>query len=92
MSVKYKSDYPLELHYPYGFELGCVNTMGNDTWIEGTATSVDTMTSFAEFPSCPTGYTPKMVRYCWRTDPCTFKKCPIYAKDLPAPPYMLKFQ
>ena len=42
-----------------------------------------------EFPSCPSGAKAVSVRYCWRTDPCTAMKCPVYSDNLPSPPFMM---
>ncbi len=92
VAVTYTSENPLELKYPYGFEVGCVDASDSKSaWISGTAKSVvGNHTAFVEFSVCPVQYTAKMIRYCWRTDPCTFKMCPVYAKDLPSPPFILK--
>ena len=80
----------LELRYPYGFELGCsTTTSATVQWIEGTATKADGDAVTVQMPSCPSGSKPAMVRYCWRTDPCTFKMCPIYSGDLPSPPFIM---
>ena len=80
----------LELRYPYGFEIGCGAT--NDTvlqWIEATAVKIEGYSVLIQAPNCPTGKTAEMIRYCWRTDPCTFKKCPVYSGDLPSPPFIM---
>ena len=78
----------LQLVYPYGFEMVC----GNDTApsIEGTAIKVIGGTAIVEFSSpCPGGVFPSAIYYCWRTDPCSFKMCPIYSESLPSPPFYL---
>jgi len=61
----------LELRYPYGFEIGC-GSATSPQWIEGTAKSVMGNDVIVEFPICGSGLKPVSVRYCWRTDPCTF--------------------
>ena len=76
----------LELRYPYGFETSCDN---GTSWLEATAVKTAGNAVFIEAPSCPAPAEPTTVRYCWRTDPCTFKKCPIYSGDLPAPPFIM---
>lgn len=93
VSVMYTSKNPLELKYPYGFEIGCLNLFNpyeKTVWMNGTAKSVDKLEATVEFPACSTSTTASMIRYCWRTDPCTFKMCPIYGKDLPSPPFIMK--
>lgn len=75
----------LELRFPYGFELGC----DSGTWIEGTAVKVEGAQVIVEFPSCPSGAKAVSVRYCWRTDPCTAMKCPVYSDNLPSPPFTM---
>ena len=84
---------PLELRYKYGFELGCGNSStGASQWIEGTAMKADGESVQVEFEDCPSPLYPISIRYCWRTDPCTFKMCPIYAGDLPSPPFIMELQ
>ena len=90
VTYKLQSQDKLELHYKYGFELGCGNaTTGVTQWIEGTATGVTGQSVQVEFADCPSTLSPQSVRYCWRTDPCTFKMCPVYAGVLPSPPFMM---
>ena len=80
----------LELRYPYGFELGCSTANGTmSQWMEGTAMKVDGDSVMVELPECPNGEKAATIRYCWRTDPCTFMKCPIYSGNLPAPPFIM---
>lgn len=87
----YASDSPLELKYPYGFEIGCEDPSTNKmVWISGTAKSVDKLEAVVEFTGCSESSKASMIRYCWRTDPCTFKMCPIYGEDLPSPPFIMK--
>ena len=63
----------LELRYPYGFELGCATANGTmSQWMEGTAMKVDGDSVMVELPECPNGEKAATIRYCWRTDPCTF--------------------
>ena len=76
----------LQLLYPYGFEVQCA---GTTSLLEGTAIKVDGETAIVQFPSCPAGVTPSAIYYCWRTDPCSFKMCPIYSESLPSPPFYL---
>lgn len=91
VSVTYMSDSPLVLKYPYGFEVGCTDHSTLKTsWMSGTAKSVDKLEANVEFGPCSNSSTPTSIRYCWRTDPCTFKMCPIYGKDLPSPPFVMK--
>jgi sialate O-acetylesterase len=97
VTIGYKlySKDPLELRYKYGFELGCGNgtsTAEASQWIEGTATAANRESVQVEFVDCPSPLSPVSIRYCWRTDPCTFKMCPIYAGDLPSPPFMMDLQ
>ena len=95
VTVGYKlhSKDPLELRYNYGFELGCGNSSAvASQWIEGTAIGVVGEGVQIEFPDCPSPLSPESIRYCWRDDPCTFKTCPIYAGDLPSPPFMMELQ
>lgn len=89
MIVRYKHQQPLDLRYKYGFEVGCGNGTGASQWIEGTATGVDGDGVHVAFADCPSPLSPVSIRYCWRTDPCTFKKCPVYAGDLPSPPFTM---
>ena len=37
---------------------------------------------------------PAMVRYAWRTDPCTYENCSVYslAERLPSPPFIADVQ
>ena len=80
----------LELRYPYGFELGCASADGSITqWLEGSAVKVVGNSVIIEVDNCSTGNKPAMIRYCWRTDPCTFKKCPVYSDELPSPPFIM---
>lgn len=82
----------LELRYPYGFELGCSDPSGKapTVWIEGTAKSVTGNDVNVEFPQCTGAAKPMHIRYCWRTDPCIFSKCPIYSSVLnPSPPFIM---
>ena len=81
----------LELRYPYGFEVGCGTSGSAPTqWIEGTAKSVTDSDVNVEFPLCPSPSKPLQVRYCWRTDPCLFGKCPIYSSlTNPSPPFIM---
>jgi len=80
----------LELRYPYGFELGCLTTNSSMfLWMEGTAMKVAGNSVIVELPDCPSGAMATTIRYCWRTDPCSFLKCPIYSGNLPAPPFIL---
>ena len=96
--VHYKGDNSAILRYPYGFELGCGNTKnGVSQWIEGTAhngTGFAQQVANVSFPLCPSQLSPVSIRYCWRTDPCTFKMCPIYSSywDLPSPPFIMDLQ
>ena len=93
VSYKLQSQDPLELRYKYGFELGCGNgTTGASQWVEGTATAANGENIQVEFADCPSPLSPVSIRYCWRNDPCTFKTCPIYAGDLPSPPFMMDLQ
>ncbi len=83
----------LTLRYPYGFEVGCSSvTKPVDTqWVEGTAKSVTETDVNVEFPPCSNDLKPMMVRYCWRTDPCTFNKCPVYSSMMtPSPPFIME--
>ncbi len=85
----------LELRYPYGFEIGCGDPTGkaNTTWVEGTAKSVSGSAVNVEFPLCASGLKPMSVRYCWRADPCTFNKCPIYTSTInTSPPFVMKLE
>lgn len=85
----------LELRYPYGFELGCAASKGKiaTQWIEGTAKSVTNNDVNIEFPRCPGTLKPMHIRYCWRTDPCLFSKCPIYSSVTnPSPPFVMDLQ
>ena len=79
------------LRSKYGFELGCVNA--NDSqWLEGTITSMGIGSAASvsiEFPACPVGYSMKQIRYDWRQDPCVFKQCAVYSKELPSPPFIM---
>ncbi len=62
-------------------------------WIEGTVVKLaEDNTAVVEFPTCQTGLVGSAVRYCWRTDPCSFKKCPIYSGDLPSPPFVMNVE
>ena len=80
----------LELQYPYGFEIGCATMNGTmSQWIEGTAVKADDSSVTVEFLNCPSMEKATMIRYCWRTDPCSFKKCPIYSGNLPSPPFIM---
>ena len=80
----------LELRYPYGFELGCATANGTmSQWMEGTAMRTDGNSVIVELPDCPSGSKATTIRYCWRTDPCSFMKCPIYSGNLPAPPFIM---
>ena len=80
----------LELQYPYGFEIGCATVNGTmSQWIEGTAVKADDSSVMIEFLNCPSMEKATMIRYCWRTDPCSFKKCPIYSGNLPSPPFIM---
>ena len=80
----------LELRYPYGFEIGCATVNGTmSQWIEGTAVKADDSAVMVEFLNCPSMEKATMIRYCWRTDPCSFKKCPIYSDNLPSPPFIM---
>jgi len=80
----------LQLRYPYGFEIGCVDP---STWVEGTAKSVTDAAVNVEFPLCANGLKPMSVRYCWRADPCTFNKCPIYSSATnTSPPFVMDIQ
>jgi len=80
----------LELRYPYGFELGCATANGTmSQWMEGTAMRTDGDSVIVELPDCPSGSKATTIRYCWRTDPCSFMKCPIYSGNLPAPPFIV---
>jgi len=82
----------LELRYPYGFELGCATANGTiSQWMEGTAMRTDSDSVIVELPDCPSGSKATTIRYCWRTDPCSFMKCPIYSGNLPAaaPPFIM---
>ena len=92
MIVRYKHKQPLELRYEYGFEIGCSNTStsGASQWIEGTAIEANEEGVRVAFADCPSTLSPVTIRYCWRTDPCTFKKCPVYAGVLPSPPFIMK--
>ena len=93
VSYKLQSQDPLELHYKYGFELGCGNgTTGASQWIEGTATAASGESVQVEFADCPSPLSPVSIRYCWHSNPCTFKMCPIYAGDPPSPPFMMDLQ
>ena len=92
--IQYKNQKPLELRYSYGFEVGCgkVNSTAEEIsqWIEGTAMEVVEEGLLVAFANCPLSTSPEYIRYCWRTDPCTFKKCPVYAGELPSPPFLTK--
>ena len=80
----------LELRYPYGCELGCATANGTiSQWMEGTAMRTDGDSVIVELPDCPSGSKATTIRYCWRTDPCSFMKCPIYSGNLPAPPFIM---
>ena len=88
--VHFKSLLSVELKYKYGFEVGCSNaTKAASQWIEGTAIEANENGLRVEFADCPSPLSPVSIRYCWRTDPCTFKKCPVYAGDLPSPPFIM---
>lgn len=86
----------LELRWMYGFEIGCVDRTQTDQlqWLEGTIKSVSSSGNSVtvEFPKCPIGFNSKMIRYAWRTDPCSFKKCAIYSGSLPSPPFVMDVQ
>ena len=90
MTVTFQTTGSLELRYPYGFEVSCSSKGAEPQWLEGTAMSANVQSVVVGFPDCPSGTSPDMIRYCWHTDPCTFKKCPVYAKDseLPAAPFV----
>lgn len=75
----------VELRYPYGFELGC----SDGTWLGATATAAASNKVVVGVASCAAGAKPIALRYCWRTDPCTFKMCPVYSGDLPSPPFQM---
>ena len=78
----------LEIRSPYGFEVAC--TAGDtDTWLEGVVSSSTTTAVAVSFPLCPKGSTVKMVRYAWRQQPCSYKKCSVYSGGLPSPPYLI---
>ena len=88
-------DDKLELKYPYGFEMACIGPSGKMplTWVEGTAKQITGDDVIVEFPNCGSGLKPSMVRYCWRTDPCTFKMCPVYSSPAnPSPPFIMEFE
>ena len=95
MIVHYRELDVVTLRYPYGFELGCGNSnTGASQWIEGTArngTGFSFEVANISFPLCPASLSPVSVRYCWRTDPCVFKMCPIYSSylNLPSPPFVM---
>ena len=96
MSVHYREEDDLVLKYPYGFELGCGDDVksGASQWIEGTArnrTGFIFSVTNVSFPLCPSNLSPLSIRYCWRTNPCLFKMCPIYSsyRNLPSPPFVL---
>ncbi len=62
-------------------------------WVEGTAVKLaEDNTAVVEFPACETGLAGSAIHYCWRTDPCSFKKCPIYSGDLPSPPFVMNVE
>ena len=85
----------LELRYPYGFEISCEDEHDQQTplWVEGTAKSVSDNDVNVEFPLCQNGLKPMRVRYCWRTDPCTFGKCPVYSgANYPSPPFIMTLE
>ena len=85
----------LEMRYPYGFEVGCADSAGKTAtqWKEGTAKSITDMDVNVEFPPCPKGLEARHIRYCWRQDPCSFSKCPIYSSfETPTPPFMLDLE
>jgi len=85
----------LQLRYPYGFEIACGGTSAKMPldWVEGTAKSISGNDVNVEFPTCGSGLKPMMVRYCWRTDPCTFGKCPVYSSTAnPSPPFMMALE
>jgi sialate O-acetylesterase len=73
----------VELRYPYGFELGC----SDGVWLDAVATSAAINRVLVGVPSCAEGAEPVGLRYCWRSAPCPFKKCPVYSGDLPSPPF-----
>ena len=37
---------------------------------------------------CPGGQEWVGVRYAWRESPCAFEECPVYASNLPGPPFL----
>ena len=78
----------LELRYKYGFELGCSNATST-AWLGATASQVVGNVVVVGVPSCPGDMKPSQLRYCWRSDPCTFKMCPVYSGDLPSPPFVM---
>jgi sialate O-acetylesterase len=73
----------LQLRSPYGFELGC----SDGTWMNATASQVSGNRVVVGVPSCAAGAKPAALRYCWRSNPCSFKMCPVYSGDLPSPPF-----
>ena len=75
----------LQLRYPYGFELGC----SDGSWLEATATQATSNKLTIGVPTCAARATPTALRYCWRSDPCSFKMCPVYSGDLPSPPFYI---
>ena len=89
MTVHFKGLLSLKLQHKYGFEVGCAANATASQWIEGTAVGADEDGVHVEFADCPSSFSPVSIRYCWRTDPCTFKMCPVYAGDLPSPPFMM---
>jgi hypothetical protein len=85
----------LQLKYPYGFEVGCVDPSDKTPgqWMEGTVKSVSGSNANVEFPQCLSPLKPMQIRYCWRTDPCTFNKCPLYSSELnPVPPFIMDLE
>ena len=75
----------VELRYSYGFELGC----SDGTWLDATATAADSNKVMVGVPACAAGAMPIALRYCWRSDPCSLKLCPVYSGDLPSPPFQM---
>ena len=82
----------LELKCPYRFEVGCSSGTFPQK-VEGMAKSVIENDVIVEFPMCGNGLKPMSICYCWQTDPCTFKMCPVYSStNNPSPPFEMNLE
>ena len=91
VSVTFQHHGALETRSSVGFEVGCGSGDNVSQWFEGTVGGVMDDVVTLQFPKCPSG-NPVMLRYLWRTDPCDFKMCAVYAHEsqLPAAPFVMK--